>query len=82
METLILIYKNSQNLSTAFRTAINMSFISMLAMEISMAGTDYFLTGIDERRRKNKVSMNEEWRMKDQEWRINNDKWKMKNYSY
>ena len=44
LETFILI---KQNLSydKAFKTAIGMSFISMISMEITMNLTDYFLTG-------------------------------------
>tara|TARA_Y100000389_G_scaffold38144_1_gene32479 strand:+ start:38 stop:475 length:438 start_codon:yes stop_codon:yes gene_type:complete len=44
LETFILI---SQNLSfgKAFKTAIGMSFISMISMEVAMNFTDYFLTG-------------------------------------
>ena len=44
LETFILI---SQNLDfkKAFKTAMGMSFISMLSMEVTMNFTDYFLTG-------------------------------------
>ena len=44
LETLILIRQNI-NFSNAFKTAIGMSFISMISMEITMNLTDYFLTG-------------------------------------
>ena len=44
LETLILIRQNI-NFSHAFKTAIGMSFISMISMEIAMNLTDYFLTG-------------------------------------
>ena len=44
LETLILIRQNI-NFSNAFKTAIGMSFISMISMEIIMNLTDYFLTG-------------------------------------
>jgi hypothetical protein len=42
-ETVILL-RGGFSLSNAFRTAISMSFISMVAMEIAMNGTDYLLT--------------------------------------
>jgi hypothetical protein len=44
LETFVLI---SQNLDfkKAFKTAMGMSFISMLSMEVTMNFTDYFLTG-------------------------------------
>ena len=44
LETLILIRQNI-NFSHAFKTALGMSFISMISMEITMNLTDYFLTG-------------------------------------
>ena len=44
LETLILI-KQKLDFKNAFRTAIGMSFISMISMEITMNLTDYFLTG-------------------------------------
>ena len=44
LQTLILIRQNI-NFSNAFKTAIGMSFISMISMEIIMNLTDYFLTG-------------------------------------
>ena len=44
LETIILL-RGGMNLKMAFRTAIGMSLISMLAMETAMNGTDWFLTG-------------------------------------
>ena len=44
LETIILIKQNF-SLKNAFKTALGMSFISMLSMEIAMNLTDYFLTG-------------------------------------
>jgi len=44
LETIILI-KQDLNFSKAFKTAMGMSFISMVSMEITMNLTDYFLTG-------------------------------------
>jgi hypothetical protein len=44
LETLILI-KQKLNFYNAFKTAIGMSFISMISMEVAMNLTDYFLTG-------------------------------------
>jgi len=44
LETIILIRQNL-SFNKAFDTAIGMSFISMLAMEIAMNVTDYLLTG-------------------------------------
>ena len=44
LETIILIRQNF-NFSRAFKTAIGMSFISMISMEVTMNLTDYFLTG-------------------------------------
>jgi hypothetical protein len=44
LETFILIRQNL-NFKNAFKTAIGMSFISMVSMEITMNLTDYFLTG-------------------------------------
>lgn len=44
LETIIL-YRSNFNLRDAFKTAIGMSFISMLAMEAAMNLTDYVLTG-------------------------------------
>ena len=43
LETLILI-KQKLNFYNAFKTAIGMSFISMISMEVAMNLTDYFLT--------------------------------------
>ena len=44
LETFILI-KQKINFNNAFKTAIGMSFISMISMEIMMNLTDYLLTG-------------------------------------
>ena len=44
LETLILIKQNF-DFKNAFKTAIGMSFISMVSMELTMNLTDYFLTG-------------------------------------
>ena len=44
LETLILIKQNF-NFNNAFKTAIGMSFISMISMEVAMNLTDYLLTG-------------------------------------
>ena len=44
LETFILIRQNI-SFNKAFKTAIGMSFISMISMEIMMNLTDYFLTG-------------------------------------
>ena len=44
LETLILIKQNI-DFKNAFKTALGMSFISMISMEITMNLTDYFLTG-------------------------------------
>ncbi len=44
LETIVLM-KQSLNFSKAFKTAMGMSFISMISMEITMNLTDYFLTG-------------------------------------
>ena len=44
LETLILIKQNF-DFKNAFKTAIGMSFISMVCMELTMNLTDYFLTG-------------------------------------
>ena len=43
LETFIL--SRQMNLNEAFKTAIGMSFISMIAMEIAMNVTDVLLTG-------------------------------------
>ena len=44
LETIILI-KQNLTLNEAFKTALGMSFISMISMELAMNLTDYFLTG-------------------------------------
>ena len=44
LETIILIKQNF-TFKNAFKTAVGMSLISMLSMEIAMNATDYFLTG-------------------------------------
>ena len=44
LETVVLI-KQNLHFSKAFKTAMGMSFISMISMEIAMNLTDYFLTG-------------------------------------
>ena len=44
LETIVLI-KQDLAFSKAFKTAIGMSFISMISMEITMNLTDYLLTG-------------------------------------
>ena len=44
LETLILLRQNF-SLKLAFKTAVGMSLISMVSMEIAMNATDYFLTG-------------------------------------
>ena len=44
LETIILI-KQDINFSKAFKTALGMSFISMISMEITMNLTDYLITG-------------------------------------
>ena len=44
LETIILI-KQKMSLKEAFRTAMGMSFISMISMEITMNLTDYLITG-------------------------------------
>ena len=44
LETLILIRQNF-GLIKSFKTAISMSFISMISMEVAMNFTDYLLTG-------------------------------------
>ena len=44
LETIILI-KQDFTLKNAFKTAIGMSFIAMISMEVAMNSTDYFLTG-------------------------------------
>jgi len=44
LETIILMRQNF-NFNNAFKTAIGMSFISMISMEVAMNLTDYLLTG-------------------------------------
>ena len=44
LETIILI-QQKMSFKESFRTAMGMSFISMISMEIAMNSTDYFLTG-------------------------------------
>ena len=44
LETIILLRQNF-SFKLAFKTAIGMSLISMISMEIAMNATDYFLTG-------------------------------------
>ena len=44
LETIILLKQNF-SFKLAFKTAIGMSLISMVSMEIAMNATDYFLTG-------------------------------------
>ena len=44
LETIILIKQNF-SFNNALRTALGMSFISMISMEVAMNLTDYFLTG-------------------------------------
>ena len=44
LETIILLRQNF-SFKQAFKTAIGMSLISMISMEIAMNATDYFLTG-------------------------------------
>ena len=44
LETIILI-KQNVSFSNALRTALGMSFISMISMEVAMNLTDYLLTG-------------------------------------
>ncbi len=44
LETIVLM-KQNLDFSKAFKTAMSMSFISMISMEITMNLTDYLLTG-------------------------------------
>ena len=44
LETIILLKQNFK-FSNALKTALGMSFISMISMEVAMNLTDYFLTG-------------------------------------
>jgi hypothetical protein len=43
LETVILI--NQMKISSALKTALGMSFVSMIAMELTMNFTDWFLMG-------------------------------------
>ena len=43
LETIILL--NQMNFASAFKTAVGMSLISMISMELAMNITDYLLTG-------------------------------------
>ena len=43
LETVILL--NQMKISSALKTAIGMSFVSMIAMELTMNFTDWFLMG-------------------------------------
>jgi cation transport ATPase len=45
LETSILFYKENLSWNKAFKTAIGMSFLSMVAMEIAMNTTDFMITG-------------------------------------
>lgn len=45
LETVILKIKEGFNWAQSFRTAVSMSFLSMLAMEFSANATDFWLTG-------------------------------------
>ncbi len=45
LETTILKFREGFPISLAFRTAIGMSFLSMVAMEIAMTATDFAITG-------------------------------------
>ena len=44
-ETIVLHRTSQMPLAPAFKTALGMSFSSMLAMEIAMGATDYCITG-------------------------------------
>ena len=44
LETIVLMRQNL-DFSKAFKTAMGMSFISMISMEVAMNLTDYYLTG-------------------------------------
>ncbi len=44
LETVILLRQNF-SLKLSFKTAVGMSLISMVSMEVTMNATDYFLTG-------------------------------------
>ncbi|MEM1408259.1 MAG: DUF4396 domain-containing protein [Bacteroidota bacterium] len=45
LETVLLNYRENFGWSLALKTAFGMSFISMVAMEIAMTGTDFMITG-------------------------------------
>jgi len=45
LETALMHYREKFNWMAALRMALSMSFISMVAMEIAMNGTDFMLTG-------------------------------------
>ena len=45
LETFILMKRQHFPLATALRTALGMSFLSMLAMEVAMNTTDFIITG-------------------------------------
>ena len=42
---IVVLMKQNLDFSKAFKTAMGMSFISMISMEVAMNLTDYFLTG-------------------------------------
>ena len=44
LETVIL-RRGGMSLNAAFKTAVGMSLVSMIAMEVAMNATDWFLTG-------------------------------------
>ncbi len=44
LETIILL-KNGMDLANSFKTAIGMSMVSMISMEVAMNLTDWWLTG-------------------------------------
>ncbi len=45
LETLLLKRREGFSLGQAFRTALSMSFLSMIAMELAMNATDFMITG-------------------------------------
>ena len=45
LETILLKKRESMNWNFAFKTALSMSFISMIAMELAMNITDFMITG-------------------------------------
>ncbi|HZH36887.1 MAG TPA: DUF4396 domain-containing protein, partial [Flavisolibacter sp.] len=45
LETALMHYREKFKWSAALRMAFSMSFLSMVAMEIAMNGTDFMLTG-------------------------------------